>query len=60
MRTPTRDSLEGWDGMGIGREAQEGGTYMYLWLIHADLWWKPTQYCKVIILQLKVKLNLKN
>ena len=51
MRTPTSDSLEGWD------EAQEGGTYMYLWLTHADLWWKPTQYCKVIILQLKVKLN---
>ena len=24
-------------GMGNGREAQEGGTYVYLWLIHADV-----------------------
>ena len=21
------------------------GTYVYLWLIHADVWQKPTQYC---------------
>ena len=30
-------------------------TYVYLWLIHADIWQKPTQYCKAIILQLKMK-----
>ena len=29
-------------------------TYIYPWLIHADVWQKPTQYCKVIILQLKM------
>ena len=29
------------------------GTYVYLWLIHADAWQKPTQYYKAIILQLK-------
>ena len=28
---------------------------MYLLLIHADVWKKPTQYCKTIILQLKKK-----
>ena len=28
--------------------------YVYLWLIHVDVWQKPTQYCKVIILQLKI------
>ena len=28
---------------------------MYLLLIHADVWKKPTQYCKAIILQLKKK-----
>ena len=27
---------------------------MYLWLIHVDVWQKPTQYCKTIILQLKI------
>jgi hypothetical protein len=20
-------------------------TYVYLWLIHVDIWQKPTQYC---------------
>ena len=33
------------------------GIYLYLWLIHVDVWQKPTQYCKAIILQLK-KINL--
>jgi len=29
-----------------------------LWLIHVDVWQKPTQYCKAIIPQLKInKLN---
>ena len=36
-----------------GRLRREG-TYVYLWLIHDDVREKPTQYCKVIILQLKV------
>ena len=30
------------------------GTYVYLWLIHVDIWQKTTQYCKAIILQLKI------
>ena len=25
-----------------------------MWLIHIDLWQKSSQYCKVIILQLKI------
>ena len=30
-------------------------------MIHVDIWQKPTQYCKAIILQLKInKLILKN
>ena len=28
--------------------------FPYLWLIHIDVWQKPTQYCKTIILQLKI------
>ena len=31
---------EGRDGEGDGRE----GTYVYLWLIHVDVWQKPTQF----------------
>ena len=48
------DSLEGWDGVGGGREVQEGGDYVYLWLIHVDGWQKLIQYSKAITLQLKI------
>ena len=39
--------------MGGGREVQEGGAYVHLWLIHVDEWQKSNQHCKAIILQLK-------
>ena len=29
-------------------------TYICLWQSHSDIWQKPTQYCKTIILQLKL------
>ena len=32
------------------------GTYVYLWLIHVDVWQKITKFCKAIILQLKNKV----
>ena len=32
---------------------------MSLWLIHVNVRQKPTQYCKVIILQLKKKIKEK-
>ena len=38
-------------GGGFRRE----GTYVYLWLIHVDVWQKPTQYYKTTILQVKKK-----
>ena len=28
-------------------------TYVYLWVIHIDVWQKPIQFCKAFILQLK-------
>ena len=37
------DNLEGWDGVEGGKGFKKEGTY--LWLIHADIWQKPTQYC---------------
>ena len=37
------------------------GIYAHLWLIHVDVWQKSNQYCKVIILQLKInKFKKKN
>ena len=50
----------GWE-MGGGFRRGEGfrreGTYVYLWLIGVDVWQRPTQYCKAIILQFKKKKN---
>ena len=42
----------GWE---VGGRFKREGTYVYLWLIHVDVWHKPTQYCKAIIFQLKKK-----
>ena len=43
-------------GREMGGEVQEGeGIYVYLWLIHVDVWKKTTKFCKAIILQLKNK-----
>ena len=40
---------------GSGRE----GTYVYLWMIYVDIWQKPTQHYKAIILQLKINIKKK-
>ena len=37
----------------MGGRFKREGTYIYLWLIHVDVWQKPTQFCKAFILQLK-------
>ena len=49
------DNLEGrW------KEVQGGGDRGTPMAIHFDVWQKPTQYCKAIILQLKInKFNFK-
>ena len=44
----------GWEG--DGWEVQREGTYVYLWLIHVDVWQETAKFCKEIILQLKNKL----
>ena len=41
----------GWE---VGERFKKEGTYLYLWLIHVDVWQKPIQYCKAIVLQLKI------
>ena len=44
-------------GWKVGGKFKSDGTYIniYPWLIHVDAWQKRTQYCKTIILQLKIK-----
>ena len=37
----------------VGGSFKREGTHLYLWLIHV-VWQKPTQYCKAMILQLKI------
>jgi len=46
------DNLKGWDWVEVWGEVQGRGD---VWQIHVIVWQKPTQYCKVIILQLKKK-----
>ena len=43
----------------MGGRFKREGTYIYLWLIHVDVWQKPTQFYKAIILQLKNKFKIK-
>ena len=44
---------EGWGGEGGGKGIQDGGTHVYPWVVHVNVWQKIPHYCKVIILQLK-------
>ena len=48
------NNLGGGMGRDLGGRFKNEGTYVYLWLIHVDVWQKPIQCCKAIILQLKI------
>ena len=37
----------------MGEKFKREGTYVYLWLIHGDIWQKTTKFGKALILQLK-------
>ena len=39
----------------VGREAQEEGIYLYIYLIHVVAQQKLAQYCISVVLQLKNK-----
>ena len=41
----------GWE---VGESFRREERYVLMWLIHVDVWQKPTQHCKAIILQLKI------
>ena len=40
----------GWE---LGGSFKHEGTYVYLWLIHVDVWQKPTRYFKAQDFKLK-------
>ena len=42
-------------GREVGGRFKREGTYVYVWLIHVEVWQKPAQYYKTIILQLEIK-----
>ena len=44
------DNPEGWGGEGGGSGVQDGDI-VHPWVIHVNVWQKPSQYCKVSILQ---------
>ena len=35
----------------VGRRFKREGIYVYLWLIHVEVYQKTTKFCKAIILQ---------
>ena len=41
--------FQGWEGRWEG--CSGWGTHVYPWLIHVNIWQKPLQCCKAIILQ---------
>ena len=43
------------DGREVGGRLKREGTYVYLGLIHVDVWQKSNRYCKAIINQFKIK-----
>ena len=47
-----------WLSRGVGGRFKREGTYVCLWLIHVDVWQKLTQFCKTVILQLKINLKI--
>ena len=59
LKPVLRDNPEGWGGDRCGRGVQGGRTPVCLWPIHVAVWQKLSQYCKVIILQLKYMNQLK-
>ena len=41
----------------MGGRLKREGINVYLWLIHVVVWQKSTEYCKAIIIQLKINFK---
>ena len=50
FKDPKADKQRGGMELGMGGRFKREGPYVYLWLIHVDVWQKPTQYCKAVVL----------
>ena len=50
-------TLRGGRECGVGVRYKTEGTYVYLQLIHVDVWQKSTQCCKPVVLQLKISFK---
>ena len=44
----------------VGGRFKKEGMYVYLWLMHVNVWQKPARYCKAFILQLERNLKKRN
>ena len=44
----------------MGERFKREGTFVYLWSIHVDLWQKSIQYCKAVIIKLKINFKKKS
>ena len=45
----------GWE---VGERLKREGTYIYQWLIHVDVWQKPTQYCNYPSIKNKLRKKI--
>ena len=45
-----------WVGRKVGGQLRIVGTHVYLWLIHVNVWQKPSQYCN----NSPIEINFKN
>ena len=48
---------EGGMGRGMRGRFRREGIYVYLWLIHVEVWQKTAKFCKAISLQLKINFK---
>ena len=44
----------------MGGRFKREGTYVYVWLIHIEVWQKTAKFCKAIILQWKINKYIKH
>ena len=47
-------------GLEVGGRFKKEEKRVYMWLIHNDIWQKPTQHCKAIVIQLKINEKKKD
>ena len=50
------DNLGGGMGWEVAKRFNREGTNVYPWLLHVDVWQRPTQYSKASILKIKNRI----